>query len=277
MKIRGMKKMKKNIVPDKLIPVSSFSFAKEKNGALVRYFGIPVIVDNQKTNFTTIGGINTKKMVSILWLNAPNKVSEETREWMKIVLKINESEYDMDHPIILVDNRLFKFHIFGLSKRQLRAVIAFYSAKAMMQMADGPERLLSYLESVSDENAAKVMFKRIYDASDEALEYVSDVDTMTLQLLLAASEIDTLPKKILSSVGKNEKKIGVFATRQFKISKKEMKKVAKAEKKAASEIDKMRQMKTSDDNEPSDVDLMDDSIIADGVPVDTDVVDTENT
>ena len=261
--------MKKTIVPDKMIPVSSFSFAKEKNGALIRYFGIPVIVDNQKTNFTTIGGINTKKMVSILWVNAPNKVSEETREWMKIVLKISEDEYDMDHPIILVDNRLFKFHIFGLSRRQLRAVIAFYSAKAMMQMVDGPERLLRYLEAVSDENAAKAMFSRIYNASDNALEYVSEADTMALQLLLAASEIDSLPKKILSSVGKNEKKIGAFATRQFKISKKEMKKVAKAEKKAASEIDKMRQMKVSADNEPSDADLMDDAM-----PVDT---DTDNT
>lgn len=249
---------KKSVVPDKMIPVTKFAFAKEKNGSLIRYFGIPVAVDvtkKRKDQFLTVGGIDTRKLVSILWVNAPEKVSEETREWQKSVLKIDVvNESDIDHPVILVDNRLLKFHIGGLSKKQVRAIIAFYSAKAMMCMADGTERLLDYLNTVADENSAKTLFNRIAEASDDALEYVSEADTLALQLLLAASEVNILPKKIQRSVAKNEKKIGIFATKQFKIGKKELRKVEKAEKKAAKQLSKVDSMRSSDD-EPSDEDV----------------------
>ena len=248
--------MAKNRTSDKMIPTTHFSFAKEKNGSLIRYFGIPVAVDvtkKRKDQFLTVGGIDTRKLVSILWINAPEKVSEETREWQKSVLKIDVvNESDIDHPVILVDNRLLKFHIGGLSKKQVRAIIAFYSAKAMMCMADGTERLLDYLNTVADENAAKALFNKIAEASDDALEYVSEADTLALQLLLAASEVNILPKKIQRSVAKNEKKIGIFATKQFKIGKKELRKVEKAEKKAAKQLSKIDR---SSDDEPSDEDV----------------------
>ena len=256
---------KKTRVSDKMIPVSQFTFAKEKNGSIIRYFGIPVIVDlSKKKNeqFLTVGGIDTRKLVSILWINSPNSVSDETAAWQKNVLKIDiENEGDIDHPVILVDDRLLKFHIFGLSKKKIRAIIAFYSAKAMMSMADGGLRLVEYLETVADENSARAMFKHIEEASDDALEYVSEADTLALQLLLAASEVDVLPKHIQKSVAKNESKIGKFATHQFKIGRRELKKVLKAEKKAAKSTAKINEMKAdskTDDSEPSDDDLMED-------------------
>lgn len=274
--------MAKNVrMFDKMIPTTHFSFAKEKNGSLIRYFGIPVAVDvtkKRKDQFLTVGGIDTRKLVSILWLNAPEKVSEETREWQKSVLKIDVvNESDIDHPVILVDNRLLKFHIGGLSKKQVRAIIAFYSATAMMCMADGTERLLDYLNTVADENSAKTLFNKIAEASDDALEYVSEADTLALQLLLAASEVNILPKKIQRSVAKNEKKIGIFATKQFKIGKKELKKVEKAEKKAARQLSKVDSLRSSDD-EPSDEDVeeIEEDLIAEEPKFSEEEVETES-
>ena len=249
---------KKSVVPDKMIPVTKFAFAKDKNGSLIRYFGIPVAVDlsGKKDKFVTVGGIDTRKLVSVLWLNSPNSVSEETAAWQKLVLHIDtENEADIDHPVILVDNRLLKPHFGGLSKKQVRAVIAFYSAKAMMGMDGGSYRLLDYLSTVADENAAKALFDKIEQATDEALEYVSDADVLAIQLLLAASEVNMLPRKIHRAVAKNEVKVAKFATKNFKIGKKNLKKVEKAEKAAAKNASKIIEMKDTYDT-ASDDDLI---------------------
>ena len=97
---------KKNVIPDKMIPTTLLAPAKDKKGKLIRYFGVPVVVNLDKKGMVTPLGVNTRKLVDCFWLKAPEDISEESRAWQNVMLKIDvENESDVQHPIIVLDQR----------------------------------------------------------------------------------------------------------------------------------------------------------------------------
>ena len=201
--------MKKLNVPDTMIPTVRFAVAKNKDGLPIRYFGIPTVVDvsPKKEKFTTASGMMSKKFINLVWLAAPAMVSDETAAWMKNIIGIDtEGECDVQHALIVVDEALLKFHFSGLSKKETRQVIAFYSAKAMIDDPRGDKVLKDYMKSTAP--GAEHIIEEISDK--EITEYLAEGDVLLEELLIAARAVGSKPSHVLASVQKNEKKIGKY-------------------------------------------------------------------
>lgn len=240
---------KKNVIPDKMIPTTLLAPAKDKKGKLIRYFGVPVVVNLDKKGMVTPLGVNTRKLVDCFWLKAPEDISEESRAWQNVMLKIDvENESDVQHPIIVLDQRLLKFHLFGMSRKQVHQCIAFYSAQCLMKTADGITLIQEYLSSVADTDAANRAFNALVNSYDA--EYTSALDDFCMEILLAASALEVNPKKIHKAISKNEHRAMKQFASMYKYGVKDTKKVQKQEKKATKAQAKATEIVDGSDLDP---------------------------